>query len=304
MSSSDSDYFSDEDINEEELFKGLSKCEQMSPEDIRPQYEILSVIDEKTKIIKIDFIGFINNTTNWTYNRKINEEKVEEILTKLEENKNFHSLFGGWTFHAIQTGETCDKFKLLDGQHRREAIKRYLLKNYLNINHNNDVIMWIYTFENDEQEEVIELFKNINSNTNIDDIYLPSTRKIKLLKLIKENDNLKNGIKYDERCNTSYPPHIHIKELKNIIDIIIKNYGKNYTDEQIINRLVDINTKIWDLTNEEFKLKSLFGRKIINDKRMRLLNKCHSIRFYLNIKESKYNYNEWIKYFNEPQNIK
>ena len=114
------------------------------------------------------------------------------------------------------------------------------------------VIMWIYTFENDEQEEVIELFKNINSNTNIDDIYLPSTRKIKLLKLIKENDNLKNGIKYDERRNTSYPPHIHIKELKNIIDIIIKNYGKNYTDEQIINRLVDINTKIWDLTNEEF----------------------------------------------------
>ena len=165
--------------------------------------------------------------------------------------------------------------------------------------------MWIYSFknENDHEEEIIELFKNINNNTPFDESELPSNRKIKLIRLIKDNENLKRGIKYDERHNTSYPPYIHEKEFKSIIDVIIKNYGDKYTDQEIINRLVDINTKIWNLTNEEDKLKSLFGRKIINDKRTRLLNKCHSIRFYLNIKESKYNYNEWVKYFNEPEKI-
>lgn len=293
---------SDDDMNDE-LF--ICKCEAMQPDDTIPSYQILNIIDEKTKIIKINFIELINCTNNWTYNRKINEEKVEEILIKLDKNSNYHSLIGGWTFHGIQIEGNKNKFKLLDGQHRREAIKRYLIKNNLNIPHNNEVIMWIYSFknENDHEEEIIELFKNINNNTPFDESELPSNRKIKLIRLIKDNQNLKRGIKYDERHNTSYPPYIHEKEFKSIIDVIIKNYGDKYTDQEIINRLVDINTKIWNLTNEEDKLKSLFGRKIINDKRTRLLNKCHSIRFYLNIKESKYNYNEWIKYFNEPEKI-
>lgn len=47
---------SDEDMNEEELIK---ECEAMQPDDTIPSYQILNIIDEKTKIIKINFIELI-----------------------------------------------------------------------------------------------------------------------------------------------------------------------------------------------------------------------------------------------------
>ena len=266
----------------------------------RNNYSILHKINENTLLVKMTYRQLIHYTSNWIYNRTIDYNKVEELFKELEKTTDYYKI--GWTLHAFKDIST-NNIKLLDGQHRREAIKLYLDKYDINMNDNNEIILWIYLFENeiDNEEQIIELFKNINNNKSFDEKELPSKRKIELIKLLKLHHILSKGIKLDPRRNTSHSPYIHIKEFKGIIDKILEYYS-HLTNEMIINRLQYINHRISLLTTEE-NWNSLFGKREISDKRLEIINKCHNIKFYLNIKDSKYNYNEWIKYFNDTDKI-
>lgn len=266
----------------------------------RNNFTILYEKDEKTQLIKISFRELIYYTSNWIYNRTIDNKKVQELLEQLEKSADYYNI--GWVLHAFKD-KSNNSIKLLDGQHRREAIRLYLEKYDMNMTDNNEIIIWLYTFDNEllREKEIIELFRIINNNKAFDENQLPSQRKINLINLIKEHPKLKNGIKCDPRRNISHSPYIHIKELKGIIDKILVVY-EYLTNEEIINRLQYINHRISLLTPEE-KWKNLFGKKEMTDKRINIINKCHKIQFYLNIKDSKYQYEEWIKYFNDTDKI-
>lgn len=266
----------------------------------RNNFTILYEKNDKTQLIKLTFRQLMNFTSNWIYNRTIDYNKVNELLKELEKSTDYYKV--GWILHAFKDKST-NSIKLLDGQHRREAIKLYIEKYDVNMDDNNEIIMWLYTFENeiDNEIEIIELFKLINNNKPFDENELPSKRKIELIKLLKSHSKLKNGIKCDPRRNTAHSPYIHIKEFKGIIDRILQRYDY-LTNEEIINRLQYINHKISLLTTEE-KWKNLFGKKEMTDKRLEIIDKCHIIGFYLHIKDSIYDYNEWIKYFNDTDKI-
>jgi len=266
----------------------------------RNNFTILYEKNDKTQLIKLTFRQLMNFTSNWIYNRTIDYNKVNELLKELEKSTDYYKV--GWILHAFKDKST-NSIKLLDGQHRREAIKLYIEKYDVNMDDNNEIIMWLYTFENeiDNEIEIIELFKLINNNKPFDENELPSKRKIELIKLLKSHSKLKNGIKCDPRRNTAHSPYIHIKEFKGIIDKILQKYDY-LTNEEIINRLQYINHKISLLTTEE-KWKNLFGKREMTDKRLEIIDKCHIIGFYLHIKDSIYDYNEWIKYFNDTDKI-
>ena len=50
---------------------------------------------------------------------------------------------------------------------------------------NNEIIMWLYLFNNEitDETEIIELFKIINNNKPINEDELPTKRKIELLNI-------------------------------------------------------------------------------------------------------------------------
>ena len=84
----------------------------------------------------------------------------------------------------------------------------------------------------------------------------------------------------------------------NIVRLIGSNYNLDVCnfDE---NHYLLINNRWYYIEN----WKNLFGRKEMNEKRMAIIDKCHELKFYLNIKDSYYGYEEWIKYFNDTDKI-
>lgn len=261
------------------------------------KYQVIYNQDEKTKLVKMSFRNLLLYTDNWIYNRDINLERVEEIYKSIKDNS-----MCGWTLHAFEDDKK--NIRLLDGQHRYEAIKRYLSEYDIYNTCNYELTIWIYMIENEESHEdkLIDLFKIINSNKQINEYELPSKRKIELTKIISSDSILSKGIKNDSKTSTSYQPYIHLKEVKVIIDKILKDFPELSNDEILIN-IKNINNRIRYLATEaNFKL--LFGKKEKNMKRLLLLHKCHEINFYLNIRESCYNRDIWIKFVKNPDMIK
>jgi hypothetical protein len=261
------------------------------------KYHVIYNRDEKTKLVKMSFRNLLLYTDNWIYNRDINLERVEEIFKSIKDNS-----MCGWTLHAFEDDKKC--IRLLDGQHRYEAIKRYLSEYDVYNTCNYELTIWIYLIPNEESNEdkLIDLFKIINSNKQINEYELPSKRKLELTKMISTDPILSKGIRNDSKTSTSNQPYIHLKEIKVIIDKILRDFPE-LSNEEILMNIKIINNRIRYLATEaNFKL--LFGKKEMLMKRLLVLHKCHEINFYLNIKESCYNRDIWIKFVKNPDLIK
>jgi len=259
------------------------------------KYDIIYQKTQNIKLVKMSYRNFMIYTSNWIYNRNINEERVNSIYENIKNNIEI-----GWILEGYEDKIT-NNIKILNGQHRGEAIKKYLREFDDFFVCNKDILIWIYEIENEEKQEdyIINLFKLLNSSIQINEYELPCKRKIELIKDVKQNNILNKGIKDDPKTNSSHQPYIHIKELKVIFDMILReNY--NLSNSEIINNLVKINNIIGCICNKN-SLDKLFGKKIITDKRLNIINKCNDIKFYLNIKESNYNKEIWINYINNPE---
>lgn len=261
------------------------------------KYQVIYHRDEDTKLVKMSFRNLLLYTDNWIYNRDINLERVDEIYNSIKDKS-----MCGWTLHAFEDNKK--NIRLLDGQHRYEAIKRYLSEYDIYNMCALELTIWIYmiTDEESNEDELIDLFKIINSNKQINDYELPSKRKLELTRMISNDPILSKGIKKDEKTSTSNQPYIHIKEFKVIVDKILRDFPELSNDEILINIKI-INNRIRYLATEaNFKL--LFGKKEKTDKRLALLNKCHDLNFYLNIREGCYHRDIWIKFVKNPEMIK
>lgn len=260
-------------------------------------YQVLYQKDDTTKLVKMSYLNLLKYTDNWIYNRDINLERVDAIYNSIKNNS-----INGWTLHAFE--DEKKSIRLLDGQHRYEAIKRYLSEYDVYNTCTNEITIWIYMITDEESNEdyLIDLFKIINSNKQINEYELPSKRKLQLTKMVCNDSIISKGIKMDTRTSTSNQPYIHIKEFKVIIDKILRDFPDLSNDEIILNIKI-INNRIRCLANEA-NFKFLFGRKEMTDKRLLILNKCHDINFYLNIKESCYNRDNWIRFVKNPELIK
>lgn len=265
-------------------------------------YEVIYTKDTKTRLVKMTYRNLMNKTTIWRYNRSIDENRVNSIYENIKESNPI-----GWTLEAFLdksiTSDDKNNITIINGQHRVEAIRKFLAEHDNYMYCDREVLVWIYDIENEEEneEEIIELFKKVNSSIQLNEFELPSRKKIELCNQLLTHCILKEGIKTDTKTNSSHPPYIHIKQFKSILDEIIKN-NPDMSNVEIIDNMVKINNRISCICNET-SFEKLFGRKQMNDDKLKSINKANQIRFYLNIKDCIYSKDKWFNYIKNPEFI-
>lgn len=257
--------------------------------------------DDNTYMIKLSFRELIPYTMNWCFNRKINNDKVLEL---------YESLCTAYTIpyilHAVYDEKASNpiaKILILDGQHRKEAAKMYIEKNDVHMTCDYHVWICIYQINNAETNntnQVIDLFRKINNNRIFDDNELPDTF---IIDLVKDVCNIpafhrNKVIKTQDSTNTSHSPYIHKKELNTLFNLnkdIIKDGNK--TIPELLENIQQINHKISLMKYEE--LYTAAHRRTETSRYQKAVTKS----FFLNLKNSKYTPDVWIKYINDPDKI-
>lgn len=260
-------------------------------------YIILTNFNDNIKLVKISFNYFINNYySNLYFNRKINDNKVNELYYILTNNEYILP----WTCHSLYDIKN-NKKQILDGQHRYEAINKYR-DIYKNINNNLFIYMWEYDIDDinniNSNKYVLELFKKLNNNSPLNDDDIPKNKIVEVLFKLKQNITLKNGIGIDDKFKSCHSPKIHEKEL---FELLNKHeyLFKSLSVDEIINNIIIINEKLKNLTPIElYKNKSFLSLK-----EKKILEKANIYNFYLGIKDSYYPPSFWIKYINNYNNL-
>ena len=255
----------------------------------RKNCKIIYTKNENIRLIKVNYRWLNHYTKNWLYNRSISSVKVDELYEEIKTNSNKIC----WTLHAFFNKSNKDVI-ILDGQHRREAIKKYLELNDLDMSNEDDILIWLYDIEDEETNEleIINLFIKLNNNEPIDKGSIPSIRKIKLNNLIINDPCFKKAIRTNENTLVSRSPYISKKQVKNIIDLIINKYPQ-LTNDEILIKMKEMNKKISNMATIENIEEQLFKRKL-NKKEKEIIDECFEIKFYLNIKNSIYDNFKWI----------
>jgi len=248
----------------------------------------------KSYIISLDFDELINNTTPWCFNRKINDAKVDELYNELCDSYNIP-----YILHAIYDKNYVNddiKILILDGQHRLEAVKKYLNQS----KNPKKYYVWICIYEIDDSETintdmVIELFRKINNNRVIEEDEVPDTFIINLINKLCTIASYKKCINTNENTSTCHSPNIHKKELNRIFNEN-KKYIKNGNKlDDIIANIIIINNKIASKRYDDlYDVKNRMTEK-------NRYEKAVSKNFFLNLKNSFYSPNIWIKYINNLQ---
>jgi hypothetical protein len=271
----------------------------MTSSDV-PQYynannnSILSE-NEKSMMIKIDYRSLNQTVETWDYNREIKPEIVEKLFENINDKSNYII----WTLTAIKERKSNTLF-LIDGQHRFEAIKKFM-QNDIDFKEDKFVFIQVYLVDSIEEEDdyIRDLFIKINNHEpfNINDI--PSIQNIKIIKMIIKDKILKNGISTIGKTQIAHQPKIHKKTIYaklNEYNIFIKDLS----DETIIQNLKIINNYIGLKSYKE-----IFDNEKEADKQANknAWEKAKELKFYLGFRNcgSKFLIDNIIKNIGNPE---
>lgn len=248
---------------------------------------IIDTKDDNTILCKMSFIDIAIHSTSWCYNRKIYEEKVDELYNELI---YFYDI--PYILHGIydDTKEN-KKILIIDGQHRINAINKFIIKKNIEISKNTYVWIWLYKIKDCETKNVdkaISIFMKINNNRLLDEADLPDNFMICIINELCKTPVFKNCIGQKSINNTCRSPMIHKKELNEALGIYKKDLHSKRIDI-IIKNIIEMNEILSKMTFEELYEP---GYRKTEVKRY---NKAKELGFYLNLKNSKYSILEWIK---------
>ena len=242
--------------------------------------DITSVFDGiKLSLYKFDISTICNELDIWAYNRRLNENHVNEIYKNLCEQK-FPHLMG--TIKVVK--DNNDNIQVIDGFHRSECLKRY---NANNPGKSLTVFLEIYHVESIQSPVVFDLFKIANANLNLtaeDDVNLYLAKVVD--DLISDPD-LSQGIvnRNDGRVNR---PRISKKDLYESLKAHIKIQDMGLPIESFVKRVKAINQLIGKKSVSE-----LYGRTNPCPSRINMRNTAVKYNFYLNL-PGKYSIEKWI----------
>lgn len=252
---------------------------------------ILNQIDDKTTLAKIPLRSLIQEIEDWSENRVLNEDKVAKI-TEAYKERDIALITSLFRCASYPDG----RYLLLDGHHRKEAAKEYL-EGFKDFNENLDVFVIIH--KKNYNEDVYDLHIKSNLAEPLKNEQIPSYRRTDLINAIKNHPILKNGISKTPNCKKAHQPKISLNELSEIAGEIIIKYPQ-MSPELITYNLKEINHRLSLLfTIDNLPNITIADRKIKPD----IIEKAHAIKFYLNIRDSKFNKDIWINYLNEPSII-
>ena len=172
----------------------------------------------------------------YKYQRKINQRHLENISNGIKKS--------GVLYHPIICVQNCktDELTVIDGNHRNNALTMLDENNLKKIKVQLDIILA------DGDDEVMEIYKNINTILPMDVDYL--AKELKYVDLIEKLKNkLGSGIvqyskKITEQDNT-FVIDLYLKEELQIRDLLSK-----YSVEEIVNKMVYINTHMKKYEND------------------------------------------------------
>jgi hypothetical protein len=192
------------------------------------------------------------------------------------------------------------KLLLLDGQHRKEAVRRYIETKDVTMDCQHSVWICVYNISHSETtntDRVIDLFKKINNNRIFKQDELPDTFVVDLIKAICEIQGFKRkqAIKTNENNKKAHSPCIHKKELHTIFNCskdLIKSSKK--TIAELVSSIQVINHKLSLMKYEDLYTVSHRSKEAERYK------KAVELGFFLNLQNSKYVPEVWIKYIVAP----
>ncbi len=263
--------------------------------------KIVYNIDNNKAIIKLTAKELIRDAKVWTYNRDINEDKVNELKEQYIVNLGNHNIMSPVWMPSL----VYDKYSepdnitliVIDGQHRREAIRSLLQEG--KINENIEIMCIMYTIDKCETENIkviVDLFNKINNNLHLEKKDYPEIFALEIISELKKNNELvpdKKAIKKGKTNKTAREPCMHEKEFSNLLKEHYQTY-QHLSKEKLIENLKIINRKIcW----------KDFGDIYSNTKdNIARYDKAKDYNFWLGLKSSaKYKPEVWIKYLATPE---
>lgn len=285
------------DIKKDEDWYSINEDDDEIIQPFNIEDKIIDKMNDTTYLIKLNAREIIN-TANWCYNRELNIERVNELYENfLIKDKNYITPL--WNFQMIYDSKNDDnKLFLIDGQHRKTVLKKYLKEYDDNMTFNEMYYCTVYNIDLCEtlnKKISIDLFKKINNNRQFREEELPDDFIAELVEALSHDDIFKFGIKINPKTETAQEPNIHKKEL-NILFNQYKEKIKNMTIEEIILNMKKINNR---LSLKDYK--DLFGNK--GKRKIELHEKAKKNKLFLNLKSSLYPSNEWIKYIDKPNEL-
>ena len=268
---------------------------------------ILYGIDKNKYFLKFSVKEFVTESEPWDYNRKIDDEKVNELKEQVKVFDNKTSPV--WTVSIIfdkYTHQKKDEFpkylKILDGQHRWKVLKEMISNNEIDENKEIYAVCYCIDFcEGKNRNIATELFKKINNNTPLCLEDIPDIRIQEIVDRIIVDEILnpkKEGIKVGNYQSTAHEPAIHTKELFNILNTHSKNFSHLSQVEIIVNIRL-IRNKIMMAGYEKIYHKS--------EKHLNYFLKAKSTDFWLGLKSSKpkkqtcgYSPEHWVLFISNP----
>jgi hypothetical protein len=286
----------DYNIVEEEI-----ECEKY--EEFNLESKIIYSNNDKVVTVKLTSREIISICNKWEYNRDIKEERVTQIYDDyvLNIKNNYMPV---WMFQIIFDSKT-KKYSLLDGQHRKEALKRYLTKYDIDFKDDKEflcIVYIIYDCEYENRKLTIDLFNKINDSSPFkmeDKIDIFTTE---IIDSFLEDKILSNGIrkpvvyKDKKEAQIAHSPYMNKNELKKILSINIEKL-KTMPIDLIIGNFKIMNCII-SLKNDE---EMWGGKKTPEDEKKE--SKAKQLNFYLNLKSSKWPIERIMKYIDRPNDI-
>jgi hypothetical protein len=286
----------------------------------QPHFNIIDMIDENRFLVKISFNELLEYAAPIMFNRHIDEEQADKILSSIEEGYMYPFTMDAIYDSTVNIGEK--NIKIINGNHRHYAIYKYVekliakdedpfnCKYYVYVwisvvdeceSTNKKLSMNLYTLVNnhlpfkepininiDAMDFVNKLFqhKSWGGNAIIDTCKRVSQPRIKKAELYEFLDKHKDILEDFVSMHSVDKNNLIITE--DILDKFIKNIDK-------------INTSIWkkyidnptDLYSSEKKLV----------KNSNIWGKAKKENFYLNLIDSNFPKEIWIKHLCDPSAI-
>lgn len=263
-------------------------------------------LDENTILYKIYSKSLINLCLDWNENRVLEDERINEIIKAYKDN---NKVLLSSLYRAIYDKKNKQMI-LIDGHHRKNALIK-ILEMDINGEFNPIILLIIHNYNeiNELNEDILyELHINSNMSKALEEYQIPTKIRTLLINKIKKDNILSNGISKVKNTKSAHYPKMNLNELAEFAGKIIMEFPEMKRNnekekiieiiDKIINNLKEINNYLsLVFRNDNFK-KLRYG---INKKEKERINKCFENNYYLNMKESEYSMDNWIKYITRPK---
>jgi hypothetical protein len=200
--------------------------------------KLVEMGDRYTGVIPVHFLNYFQK---WSFNRKVDRQRVQTIFSDMQKNYIVHGLLP--SSGIITTCLDRDNYiRIIDGQHRCEAYKLFMKE----CNGDFSISVDIYKYQSDEK--MIEIFNFVNNVKLVDPNFLNNQIQIKVKEIV-ETINKKFGIQVikDRNKKTNAQVRRPYLDKPNFIQNLIEKKGDLLlfsSTENIIKSLSEINRGI------------------------------------------------------------